>query len=142
MPIVHDCRTVDSAALNGSGAGAGGAVTDHVLYGGAIAYVVPASLDDLHGQGAGIVIVSARLRSGPQRTFDLDSRTQARAVYQAVILRGGVEDQSRLLNARVLRRTWASLVLTPRCRSLWERQFPELAAATPGPGPSTDVDRR
>ena len=107
----------------------GRAVSDQeLLHGSVMRYVVPASLADLQGPDTGLVTLPARLRSGPQRTFDLDAPGQAHSAYQTVIQRGSLEDQVRLLNERVLTRAWPTLILPVRCRDLWKSRFPELAA--------------
>ena len=105
----------------------GRALSDQELYGGVIRYVVPASLFDLQGPSTGPVTLPARLRSGPQRTFDLDAPGQVHSAYQTVIQRGSLQDQVRLLNERVLTHAWPALILPVRCRDLWEAKFPGLA---------------
>lgn len=47
--------------------------------------------------------------------------------YRTVIREAGNADElARHLNVEVLKRVWPQLVLPLRCRTLWERQFPEL----------------
>lgn len=46
--------------------------------------------------------------------------------YRAVVREGRASDQEELLDRRLLVDVWAELRLPVRCRSAWERVFPEL----------------
>jgi hypothetical protein len=93
--------------------------------------VVAAALADLHGPATGIVELPLRLFwSAPDRTFNLDARHDALAMYQTVLgeARTG-DDLTSYLNADLLRRLWPALHLPAYIRQAWETAHADLRTA-------------
>lgn len=106
-------------------------MTDHtgrVLYKDIVPYDTPTALTALRGPATGILEVPLTVHWGPRRRFDLDDPRDVHAAYRAIVREGTTAVQEQLLNVDVLRRLWPELMLPPRCRSIWEDRFPELAA--------------
>ena len=104
-------------------------------YASMIPYVVPTSLDILQGPRTGVVELPSRLDWGPDSRYDLASIDDATTLYGKVISEASTEDDlSQYLNRDLLVALWARLRLPRRCAELWNRAFPELAAAGPGNG--------
>ena len=101
---------------------------DRVQFRDVIPYEVPSSLLALRGPAHGMLDVPITVHWGPSRVFDLDEAGQRRMVYQALVREGTRPVQEALLNETLLRQEWAGLILPERCRTLWEKSFPELAA--------------
>jgi hypothetical protein len=104
-------------------------VTSKALYRDVVPYDAPVSLNDLRGPGSGLLELPVTVHWGPRRVFDLDQPALVRAAYRAIVREGTPQVQESLLNADLLRRTWADLVLPVRCQALWETRFPELSAS-------------
>ncbi|HEY3980577.1 MAG TPA: hypothetical protein VGM79_25090 [Streptosporangiaceae bacterium] len=89
--------------------------------------IVPASLDDLHGPGSGVVELPVHLYWSGSRQFDLADPHQAAALCDAVVdAAATTEVLARYLNADVLIRAWPVLGMSRVKREAWERQFPVL----------------
>lgn len=90
-------------------------------------FVVPVTLDELHGPASGVVVLDGHLDWSPDPTYDLGDPGDARLMYQIVLREAStVEDLRRFLNEATLRRLWPTLRLIERLRSLWETEHPEL----------------
>lgn len=111
-------------------------MADRVLYKDIVPYDVPSSLDALRGPAAGLLELPITVHWGPRRVFDLDRPGLRHAAYRAIVREGTPADQEALLNAELLKRAWAELILPERCCTLWETKFPELAAQRRGGHPS------
>jgi len=57
----------------------------------------------------------------------VDDEHDVELLYRTVIREASTADElARHLNVEVLTRVWPQLVLSLRCRTLWEQRFPEL----------------
>jgi hypothetical protein len=94
--------------------------------------VVAESLSDLRGPAAGRVELPLRLFwSGPDRTFNLDLRYDALAMYQAVLGEARQSaDLAEHLNADLLASLWPQLHLPAEIRQAWETAHPRLRSAS------------
>jgi hypothetical protein len=89
--------------------------------------IVPASLDDLHGPGSGLVELPVHVYWSGSRQFDLADPNQAAALCDAVLDAAATTDVlARYLNADVLIHAWPVLGMNRVKREAWERQFPVL----------------
>jgi hypothetical protein len=92
-------------------------------------YAIPASLAELRGPVAGVIILDQRLDWSGDGRYDLDDRGDLQILYQTVLNQAGTADQlGRWLNEETLRRIWHDLWLPGRLRALWPARFPELIA--------------
>lgn len=108
------------AAANGAAPGSRYADQRH--------YVVPGSLDDLHGPTAGWVTLDRSLDWSDDSAYNLDDPGDLQVMYQTVLNQAATpDDLGRWLNADVLRRVWPSLWLPARLRAVWQARFAELA---------------
>lgn len=98
-------------------------------YAASIPYEKPSSLDDLRGPTEGIVTVSPRISSAPQRTFNLADPGMRRWLYEQTVRDGLAREQVAILNRAWLLNLWSELNLPARCRAEWELAFPELVLA-------------
>lgn len=98
-----------------------------VRFGDTIPYQVPDSLDDLHGPSTGQVRVGPNIDTSLNPVWDLDVEGRRWGLYSAVVRDGIVDEQCAILNRRLLLELWTTLNLPARCRSVWERRFPDLA---------------
>ncbi len=98
------------------------------VYADHIPYVTPGSLDDLKGPTTGVVTVGPHIDTSLNPTYDLGDPDRRRNLYARVVRSGFVPDQVRFLDQRTLLVLWPSLNLPDRCRTIWERKFPVLAA--------------
>jgi hypothetical protein len=98
--------------------------------------LVATDLADLRGPAGGTVELPLRLFwSSPDRTFDLDSPTILRWMYETV-LREAVraEELTGFLNGDTLVATWPDLWLPKGVRRAWEDCHPVLRGAPPTAG--------
>ena len=100
----------------------------HVLYADVVPYEVPSSLAALRGPSTGSLSLPLHVWWGPSPTFDLGSRSDVLTAYRAIVREGRTVDQQALLDRALLVDVWIDLRLPVRCRSVWERAFPELRA--------------
>ncbi|MET3370614.1 UNVERIFIED_CONTAM: hypothetical protein ABIE34_003891 [Jeotgalibacillus campisalis] len=91
-----------------------------------IPYEVVESLDALRGPGEGVLTLPQHVYWGPVPECDLSEPEGVIKAYQAILREGTKADQERLLNAGLLVRVWAELMLPVRVRVLWESSFPQL----------------
>jgi hypothetical protein len=95
--------------------------------------IVPETLDELHGPGAGVVELPVRLYwSAGSRSFDLSSPDDAADMYEAVL--GSARSRSDVadyLNPSLLVRAWPLLGLSRVKRVAWEERFPVLRGQRP-----------
>jgi hypothetical protein len=101
--------------------------TARVRYGDLIEYDTPRSLDDLHGPTTGTVRVRPHINTSPHPVYDLADEGLRWHLYSAVVREGTPEEQTELLDRRVLVDLWPTLNLPRRCRDAWETRFPELS---------------
>ena len=102
----------------------------HLRYVDVRPYTVPEILEQLAGPDRGEVQPPTALTGAPQRSYRLDIEHDAELLYRTVIREASTVDElARYLNVTVLKQVWPRLVLPPRCRTLWEQRFPELAQA-------------
>jgi hypothetical protein len=92
--------------------------------------MLPLSLKYLAGPSGGVVDLPFDLAWSGRRSFDLGSSVQ-RYMYHMTVLTSGIttEHFTTWLNADLLKADWHRLGLPRPLRTLWERRFPELAAA-------------
>lgn len=83
----------------------------------------------LHGPSSGVVTLPITLNWTPRSTYDLDSPTARRSLYE-VVLREALEEAEleEYLDAHLLRELWRSLTLPRTVRTAWEQHHPALAA--------------
>lgn len=98
------------------------------VYADHIPYVTPESLDDLRGPTSGVVTVGPHIDTSLNPVYELRDRDRLSNLYTRVVRSGSAADHARFLDRRTLVRLWPSLDLPVRCRAIWERAFPELAA--------------
>jgi hypothetical protein len=91
-------------------------------------YTVPERLEYLTGPDRGEVQPPPTLTGALRRSYRLDDEHDVELLYRTVIREASTVDElARYLNADVLKECWSRMVLPPRCRTLWEQRFPELA---------------
>lgn len=91
-------------------------------------YVVPESLDRLHGPDHGEVSLPKRILWNPSRPFNLGDDKRAATMLRLVLLEARKnEDLEELVNADLLKRLWGRVRLPEYIRGSWEQKFPELA---------------
>ncbi|MBT2515655.1 hypothetical protein [Arthrobacter sp. ISL-30] len=92
-----------------------------------LVYLVPDTLDDLHGPASGIVELPIHLDWGPNSRYLVDDDGSCSALYQLTLQNSGsIEEICGILNADRLTELWPSLRLPDRCRQAWEEAFPQL----------------
>jgi transcriptional regulator with XRE-family HTH domain len=93
-------------------------------------YVVPDSLDRLHGPASGEVLLPKRLLWNPSRPFNLNDEKRARSMLRIVLREARQpEDLETYVNRDQLTRLWGKLSLPDYIRNAWEQRFSELARA-------------
>lgn len=91
-------------------------------------YVVPESLDRLHGPDHGEVSLPKRILWNPSRPFNLGDDKRAATMLRLVLLEARKnEDLEELVNADLLKKLWGRVRLPEYIRGSWEQKFPELA---------------
>lgn len=91
-------------------------------------YVLPSSLDGLHGPRSGRIKLPNHLLWNPSEPFNLSDDDDQRAVLRIVLREARNEtDLAQYVNPEALTRLWPGLGLPRRVRSAWEQKFPELA---------------
>lgn len=91
--------------------------------------MVPETLGELHGQSVGVLEIPHHMSPGHRSTrcFDLADPAQLRLAYQRVLCSAAsCAELDELINAALLRRTWAHLHLPQRVRDAWQERHPEL----------------
>jgi hypothetical protein len=93
-------------------------------------YVLPVSLEDLAGPDSGLVRLPAALGWTGRRCYDLDESSDARVLYERVIVEAfDVDVVVRVLDAARLLAAWPHLYLPAQAKRLWEERFPELVSS-------------
>jgi hypothetical protein len=88
---------------------------------------VPDSLNDLHGPTSGSVTLPLILDWTPLNTYDLESQSRTRRLYETVLSEATSEtDITRYVNKSRLIGLWSELRLPRRVRIAWETNYPEL----------------
>ncbi len=107
--------------------------------------VVPDRIDDLHGNGLGVLEVPHHMACGhaSRRRYDLEDPAQLRHAYEQVLCEAaGCGEVADLINPATLRRVWRDLHLPSRVREAWETKHPSLRRTVnrTGSGPAGDGD--
>jgi hypothetical protein len=77
-----------------------------------------------------VVTLDRRLHWSGRAQYDLENPLRLASMYETVLREASSNDDlAQWLDAAILRRLWADLVLPARVRSVWEARFPELSAA-------------
>jgi hypothetical protein len=88
---------------------------------------VPNNLNELHGPTNGNVTLPLVLDWTPMNTYDLQSKTGTRRLYETVLSEAGSEDDiTRYVDKGKLVSLWRTLRLPRRVRIAWESAYPEL----------------
>ena len=103
---------------------------DYVPYGDRKPYVVADSLAELRGPTSGTVSLPHHLDWSGNPEYVLDRPSRLVSMYTTVLSEATSADDLRVwLDGPTLVRLWPQLWLPQRLHRLWERRFPELAAA-------------
>ena len=92
-----------------------------------LVYLVPGSLEGLHGPSTGTVQLPIHLDWGPDRRYEAGDDASCRTLYQLTLQNSGSADEmANILNPDRLIALWPSMRLPARCRQLWNAAFPQL----------------
>lgn len=92
-------------------------------------YMVPDSLDDLHGPASGVITLPNRIYWQPgSRDFDVEIPIRCQMAYQPILAEGTLDDIQQWINRDLLITHWQAIFMPQRLRRMWQDRFPELHA--------------
>ena len=104
----------------------------HTTYADRRPHALVDDLAELRGPVNSVVELPLMLHWGPKRRYDLSSDGDRRSLYERVLNEALHPEQLHTyLNAELLLELWPRLWLPPQVRTLWEKQFPQLASTRP-----------